>query len=368
MNKLGYIFLVFILVFSSCSNDNYINEEKIKDNSVLFFYIATNSNLSHEGEKKVKIILEESKTTLNKDVYILKETRLDSGFVFMHVNDSKIDTINYDKKISHKELLQKATNYIKERLQNRAVNLIVFSHASGWYPEESSIVNIPKRAIIDDYHSQSLDDFYEGIESLHYNYIMFESCNMGGVEPLFRFHNICDYYISSSTEMLSPGFEKIYKSSFQKLYTEGPPLSFIEDYANFINQSKYPFNSATISICKTQFSDILFRTIKKNITQKSFDVNISKVQRLHRTDEEEVYYDIEDYINKSNLEDNFKSEVSNSLKKVVIYKFSTEKFLLPYRGFAIKSYSGLSINNIFGNTLYLNYYKKTAWGEYLFEN
>ena len=91
---------------------------------------------------------------------------------------------------------------------------------------------------------------------------------------------------------------------------------------------------------------------------------------LARFDNDYKYFqnDIEDYINKSNLEDNFKSEVSNSLKKVVIYKFSTEKFLLPYRGFAIKSYSGLSINNIFGNTLYLNYYKKTAWGEYLFEN
>lgn len=200
-----HILLLLLSFFCSCSTESEFPLERENTKETFFFVVAANGDLQKEGETKINAMLHS--LPKDKNLFILKETSIDEGCLFLHRTLNGIDTLAVTHEKSFMENLARAVSSISF-VPSENASLIVFSHATGWYP--------PKRirsrsVIVDDYTELSLQEFHEAVGRIHYKTIVFESCNMGGIECLYQFHDICDFIIASSTELLSPGFLPLYK-------------------------------------------------------------------------------------------------------------------------------------------------------------
>jgi hypothetical protein len=109
-------------------------------------------------------------------------------------------------------------------------NLLVFSHASGWLPGNS--LYTPKFAsdmdtksiFADNGQQMELMDFATAIPVKAFEYIIFETCSMAGIEVVFQLRDKADYILASSAEIVSPGFTGIYPQYINEL-AYGDPIT-----------------------------------------------------------------------------------------------------------------------------------------------
>lgn len=354
------VLLIALLLFSHCGKEEQDIPDEKKGKETLFFIIAANSNLRNEADKKVEALLHAA--SHNQDIFVLKETYSGEGCLFLHRVSVKTDTLMCSYNSSFQENIRKSIDYIaRQRPEN--VSLIIFSHATGWYPSEKALT---RSAIIDDYTDLSLEDLYESISGLSYRTIIFESCNMGSIECLYQFHDICDYIIASSTELLSPGFMLAYQQGIKKLTDGEGTTSFAQQYVRSIERSSPPYNSCALSVYQTVDAHELFAFCKRIREMEQIKVDVGRVQKLSREGETELFYDLESYFHHCNIPGDLQQELHRILDKIVIYKYNTKTFLLPYRGFYIDSYCGLSIFDYLSPSADTPSYKKTCWGRFLF--
>lgn len=344
----------------SCSNENLSGQEGITE--TIFFVVAANGDLYKEGEMKATAMLHS--LPRDKELFLLKETSIDEGCVLLHKTLNGTDTLAVTHEKTFKENLEKAVSYISS-VHPTNVSLIIFSHATGWYPSK----RIKSRsAIVDDYTEISLQELHEAVGRLRYKTIVFESCNMGGIECLYQFHDICDFIIASSTELLSPGFLLLYRQGIGNLADREGALSFAQRYTSHVKKASVPYNSCAVAVYQTNHANELFNFFRrtKNITRLRAD--ITNTQQLHRNNEEEVFYDLESFLTHTELSENLKRELHGILEKTVIYKYNTHDFLPSHEGFLIKEYCGLSVFDFLSPSPYLAYYKKTGFGKFLFSS
>lgn len=354
------VLLIALLLFSHCGKEEQDIPDEKKGNETLFFIVAANSNLRNEANKKVEALLQT--TSHNQELFVLKETDSGEGCLFLHRASVKTDTLMRVYNSPFQENIRKSIAYIaRQRPEN--VSLIIFSHATGWYPSEKSR---SRSAIIDNYTDLSLEDLYDSINGLSYRTIIFESCNMGGIECLYQFYDLCDYIIASSTELLSPGFMPAYQQGIRKLIDDEGAVSFAQQYARTIERLNPPYNSCALAVYQTADAHELFAFCKRIREMEQIKSDIGKVQKLSRVGEAELFYDLESYFHHCNISGDLQQELHRILDKVVIYKYNTKTFLLPYKGFCIDSYCGLSVFDYLSPSADIPYYKKTCWGRFLF--
>lgn len=354
------VLLIALLLFSQCGKEEQAIPDEKKGKETLLFIIAANSNLRNEADKKVEVFLHAA--SHNHDLFVLKETYSGEGCLFLHRVSVKTDTLMRAYNSPFQENIRKSIDYMaRQRPEN--VSLIIFSHATGWYPSEKALT---RSAIIDDYTDLSLEDLYDSINGLSYRTIVFESCNMGSIECLYQFYDLCDYIIASSTELLSPGFMPAYQQGIKKLRDGEGAASFAQQYVRSIERSSPPYNSCALAVYQTVDARELFAFCKRVREMEQIKADIGKVQKLSREGEEELFYDLESYFHHCNISGELQQELHRILDKVVIYKYNTKTFLLPYRGFCIGSYCGISVFDYLSTSAYIPYYKKTCWGRFLF--
>lgn len=351
------------LLFStllSCNHEDFSERKDIKE--TFFFVVVANGDLRKEGDMKVSAMLHSMPG--DRELFILKETSIDEGCLFLHRTLNGIDTLTVTYGKSFKENLTQTVQSISS-IQPANISLLIFSHATGWYPPKQ---RISRSAIMDDYTELSLQELYEAIGWLHYKSIVFESCNMGGIECLHQFHDICDFIIASSTELLSPGFLPLYRQGIGKFTDREGALSFVQRYANHVKKEPSPYNSCAVAVYQTSHVNQLFDFFNKNENITELKADIANTQQLHRNNEEEVFYDLESYLAHTTLSESLKQELHGILEKTVIYKYNTPDFLPSYEGFQIREYCGLSVFDFLSPSPHLADYKKTEFGKFLFRS
>lgn len=84
-----------------------------------------------------------------------------------------------------------------------------------------------------------------------FEFIIFEACNMAGIEVAYELRNKAAYIMASSAPVVSPGFTPIYAGSISCLLEEAADLQrFAENYFHYWNLMEGDKRSATISIIK----------------------------------------------------------------------------------------------------------------------
>lgn len=230
---------------------------------------------------------------------------------------------------------------VRENYPAPSFGLFVFSHASGWMPEGTynnlALRSTPQlRSIITDGRSEmELTGFAGAIPDGIFDFIVFETCYMAGIEVAWEMKEKTKHIIASSAEIVSPGFSTCYDKALPLLYRndlEGFCRAVEADYRTRPGD----YGSLTLSLIRTEGLDGLAAALRGKKPQE----NGGAVQVFDRYGGS-LFFDLEDSY-KNVLTGQETVALRAAIAGCVIWKTATAAFMPNYGGFSITSHSGLT--------------------------
>jgi len=295
-----------------------------------------------------------------------------------------LTTFTSSSLLTSTEVLEYSLNYVAARYPSKHYGMIFSSHSTGWLPENYSETPSSRSAgreyeYVDNEevtHEINIQDLAAAIP-FKLDYLMFDTCLMGGVEVVYELREKCDYVGVSPTEVMSEGFP--YSCLPEYLLKDGDPdlEGFIDKYYETYASQSGNYQSATFtlvdcsgleelaSICKT-----LFEKYRDSISV----VNPESIQRYFRITNNSSsglyplqykFFDLKDILVKSGMTEEDSAALQTALDHSAVHKVHTDYFFqYDYSGFKIESYSGLSMYLPDATKSELNeFYKTLAWNQ-----
>ena len=352
------LFLFLLATFFSCSKDPKVEPIVVPKERTILVYVALDNNLYDEMAGVHASLMEGYKNLDNEGSLLLfADSRGDKNPQLIKIEKRKgvvvSDTLlaYQNENSASPELLRRVIADTKLIAPAKSYGLMLFSHATGWLPAKAfedpagwgaAAANNQSptlHSIFEDSgREMEFADFVEAIPDGMFDFIASEMCFMSSVETAYALRNKTKYILASAPEVLSPGFEPIYKTSLDLLYEPTPDLEgFAQAFFDYFNGLSGQYKSAAISVVKTSEMEGLAaftRQIDPNLTQEQID----KVQIYDRNGRPNVFFDFRDYIAQV-ATDAQMTELDGLLDKAVVFKRSTPKLI----NINIPKHSGLSV-------------------------
>ena len=353
------LFLFVLATLFSCSKDPEVEPVVAPIGRTVLVYVALdNIDLWDEMDPVHASLMEGwGNSDVDGSLFMFADVKGGGNPVLINIKKNKgvvvSDTLRtYDNDNSASpELFRQVIADTKLIAPAKSYGMLLFSHASGWLPAgafknpltweatPSNGSKLGSRSIFEDNgREMEFDDFVEAIPDGMFDFIASEMCFMSSVETAYALRNKTKYILASAPEVLSPGFEPIYKTSLDLLYKPTADLEgFAQAYFDYFNGLSGQYQSAAISVVKTSEMQALAdftRNINLELTQDQID----KVQVYDRNGRPNVFFDFRDYIAQVATDAQMK-ELDELLDKAVVFKRSTPKLI----NINIPKHSGLSV-------------------------
>lgn len=269
-----------------------------------------------------------------------------------------IDTLKIypaDTKSATAESLTAALFDIRGLFPAKRYGMIFSSHSTGWTPcgykaaeegdfafsatqereaEEFPLTKALGSQFIGSYERNmeiDLTDFAAAIP-MKLEYIIFDSCLMGGVEVAWELKNVCDRIVFSPTEVIAEGF--IYKPMpWHLLAGRNPDLkSICEDFFNYYDSQSGSSRSATVTLLDCSGLDRLAEVFSGIVAshREGFDnIDRGKVQPYFYgagSSTKDWFYDIRDAAREAGADSGELSMLDKALEGCIEYHAETESF------------------------------------------
>lgn len=374
------LFAGFLLIsFYSCDKE----VEKKSKRNILFFVATDDSSSSIDGDTPDKINQIRAGWKPGKGEMLIYVDRKGQGARLLRINDQLqgdggygLDTLEtYGVENSaDSEVLSRIINTMNRDYPADRYGMIFFSHGSGWLPEGTLIS--PRSLVIDNgggtKREMEYTDFASAIPDGQFDFIILEACLMADAMSMYELRNKAEYILASSAEIVAPGFTYITANEIMRLFDTGNNIKnivsgFGQSYHDYIVKTFAEGNarrSLTMSVIKMSEMENLASVTKSVLQGTAFDeatlmVDIDKIQTFDRPnalirsgEKKSRYFDLGHTV--ENLVSDSKYNVfANQMEKTVVWKASTDRFLLEnysnglpnlseYNGFYINRHSGLT--------------------------
>ena len=305
------------------------------------------------------------------------------------------------------EALSEVLTYVQNHFPARSYGMIFSSHASGWlppgyyanpedkysdsivwnsyaprkipcygspsphpWPEEAdgpAVKSVGQEQIGSLSYEMSLREFAEACP-IHFDYILFDACLMGGVEVAYEFKDICDQIGFSQAEVLAEGFNYSTLTHHLLEKDDPDPVSVCRDYFESYDKRTGNMRSATISMIDCTalepLADICKALFEKYRVQLSA-VNPDAIQNFGRKMsgyDHRWYFDLKDVLEKSGASAEDLAALQEALDGCIVYKAATPRLLGTID---IRAFSGFTVHlPAFGTDYLNNYYKQNvSWND-----
>lgn len=370
---------LLLLFTSSCSKDDPVEPEPDLPNRTILYYLGADNNLQNEADEKTEA-LRLGFPGGNNRLVIYRDTENETPKlleVYRHENgENQVREVKSyaEQNSATAETFQAVLEDVEMLFSAYSYGLILFSHATGWLPKgallrpENAILQMGLAPIrtytvaMDGASELGLKEFAAVIPDGFFEFIAFEACFMAGIEVLFELKDKTDYILSSSAEMVSPGFAPIYQESLPLLYRPQADLTgFARDYFDFWDSQSGDYRSATITVAKTAGLPPLAAWIKQHATMDVPPEDLPEIQHFDRDRNHRLFFDFGDYYQRK-VTPGTESQLNALLEDIVAYKAATPTFIPSRLGFEINRHSGITTyipQERFGN---LNKkYKELTW-------
>lgn len=344
------IILIFPPLFSSCLKEEADNRQRSSERTILF-YMAGDNSLSAETQEKVDALasawnIEGASRLL---VYQDRGGEFAPRLLEIKTGSEGKGTIEVleeykDENSATGKVFARALNDMVHYCPGSDYGLVVFSHGSGWLPDDTFIR--PRSVVTDGDTEFNLTDFARTIPNGQFRFIIFESCLMAGVEVAYELKDKTNYILASSAEILSPGFTPLYGKMIECLYKTTPDLTgFAREYYSYCNRLSGDNRSATVSVIGTAglapLKSLLARA-ESHVEHWEW-VEREGIQHFDRRAKDYLFHDLEGYVRTIGTQEEI-NELAGILEGTVLYKAATDGFMSgdPY-GFPIKQHCGLTI-------------------------
>jgi hypothetical protein len=343
-NVIGCIVLFIFITWlsTSCSEKD---GEFVPVDRVLLVYLAGDNNLSDESHEKLDAIRQGWKPAADSKILVYHDAA-DAVPVLMEIsgNNTPVTIAEYKAENSADlAVFRRVITETKALYPDARFNLLVFSHASGWLPGNSLTApkSVPdtKSILADNGRQMELAGLATAIPDKAFGYIIFETCFMAGIEVAYQLRNKADYILTSSAEIVSPGFTGIYIRHINEL-AYGEPEKFIQEAFNYFDSQTGYMRSATFSMIRTDRLAPLADYIRDNCDFTG-EAGISGMQYFDRN-AYHLFFDFGQYYASLLETQEQKRQLQRLIDDCVVWKASTPYFMQGYSGFAIERHSGLT--------------------------
>jgi hypothetical protein len=328
MNELKYgwrhnagslcLLCIAALFFSCCRKDK---KPPLKTRTVIVYMVGDN-NLNSYVSEDINEMERGWKDAFDGDLIVYVDQK-DATPYILKISSDRTNSIVSKEVMKYSEqnssspkVMERVLADIKSMYPAKSYGLILWSHASGWLPAPSRT-----RAFGDD-DGESMDITELAGLSGKYDFIVFDACDMMGVEAAYELRNNADYIIASVTEVLAGGFP--YDNILEHLFAENADLAevcreFMKLYSSY----------GAISAVKTGNLDNLAaisRTLIQRYKSRIEGFDVSQIQKYDANDIT-LFFDFLDFM--ENIADNNSDlqTLRNQLEQTVIFEDHTSSIL-----------------------------------------
>jgi hypothetical protein len=219
------------------------------------------------------------------------------------------------------EVMEKVLSDIKSMYPAKSYGLILWSHANGWLPATSS--SVTKSFGDDGGKSMNIEELAE--LSGKYDFLIFDACDMMGIETAYELKNNTDYIVASVTEILADGFP--YEDILEYLFMENADLVSVS--REFMEYYKSRYGIGALSVVKTENLDDV-AVISKGLIQKyknNIDsLDVSQIQK-YDSNEPALFFDLLDFMENIAENDANLPTLRDKLSSAVIFEDHTPSIL-----------------------------------------
>ena len=208
-------------------------------------------------------------------------------------------------------------------------------------PDSPLTKSIGQDAVGNQSYEMELSEFASAIP-MYMDYILFDTCLMGGVEVAYELRDVCGKVGFSQAEVLAEGFDYTKLARHLFLNDVPRPEAVCEDYFLYYDTQTGLERSATISCvdCSkleplAQVCSGLFSKYADSISRLDPD----KVQRYFRNNYH-WFYDLKSILVEAGIDASELESLEDALNECIIYKAATPSFI---GSFDIKVFSGFSM-------------------------
>jgi hypothetical protein len=254
------------------------------------------------------------------------------------------------------KVMEQVISDIKSMYPAKSYGLILWSHANGWFP--ASMSSVTKSFGDDDGESMDISELAK--LSGKYDFLIFDACDMMGVETAYELKNNAAYIVASVTKILAGGFP--YNDILEYLFMEDADLvavcqKFMELYKSYNN---IEMRTAALSVVRTADLDNI-AAVSKNLIQKYKgnieNLDVSQIQK-YDSDEITLFFDFLDFMEHIADNDPELQTLCNHLASTVIFEDHTPSIL---NEFEIEQSCGLSCYIPGQHARVDYYYALTTW-------
>lgn len=415
MKKIFFLLqLAMLVVFASCSGEDPdpTPQPSTEVENTIFVYMPWSGvNEQDSGLygffltniQDIKSAIESQGGLGNKRLMIFISTKVNKGTLInvQYKNGSCVDdtvAIYNNKlaglKLNSAEWITTLLKRVKQEAPAKHYSMIVGCHGMGWIPAKPSTrlnrsvaspfglnknagkPGPPTRWLGGDAYQTNISDFDKGIEDSgigKFQYILFDDCNMTGIEVAYELRNATHHIIGSPTEIMAYGMP--YKLLWNELSKVNPDYhSICTNFINFYSNYKYegtPYPYGTISVIDCSQVEGMVNIMKEiNASSSLSTVLESDIQSMDGY-VPSMFYDMGDYVSRiAQNEPYLLTRFNNQLNLLVPEKGNTASYYTAVRPgggvvLPIRTYSGITISDPSSNpvvTRSLNknlYYKAT---------
>ena len=275
-------------------------------------------------------------------------------------------------KLNSAEWITTLLKRVKQEAPAKHYSMIVGCHGMGWIPGKAStrrarlaaspfgldrdagMAGPPTRWLGGDAYQTDISAFDKGIEDSgigKFQYILFDDCNMTGIEVAYELRNATNHIIGSPTEIMAYGMP--YKLMWNELSKVNPNYrnicnTFINFYSNYTyNGSPY----GTISVIDCSQVEGMVNIMKEiNASSSLSTVVESDIQSMDGYIPS-IFYDMGDYVRKlAQNEPLLLAKFNRQLDQLVPEKGHTDDYYTALRTdginvIPIQTYSGITISD-----------------------
>ncbi|MBF1588923.1 MAG: hypothetical protein HXO25_04820, partial [Prevotella sp.] len=334
--------LVMLVVFASCSSEDPdpIPQPDAEVENTIFVYMpwsaVTNDgvvrnnlyNFFNDNLEAIKQAVEQQGGLGNKQLIVFISDSLSKGYLYTikYKNRRCInDTLAvYNNTLSGLRLnttgwITSILKRVKQEAPAKNYSLIVGCHGMGWIPGkpstrltrsvaspierdiETDLVGPPTRWFGGGDYQTDISTLAKGIEDSgigKFQYILFDDCNMTGVEVAYELRDATHYIVGCPTEIMAYGMP--YKLLWNELSKVNPNYrnicnTFINFYSNYTyNGSPYPYGTISVIDCSQVEGMVnLMKEINTSSSLSPFvESNLQSMDGYNPT----KFYDMGDYV------------------------------------------------------------------------
>lgn len=373
MNKWILPILSVLFLLCACEKDEPVPEPHVSGRTVLV-WLAADNDLYPEVTHKLSALAEGFMNASPSDcrllVYADRRGHYPQLMEIMSDGSQRVLETYPAQNSASPDTFSRLLTHMLEIAPARHYGLIVFSHATGWLPQgalenPALEAKTQSRTVFDDNGAQmTLAELADALPAdVRFDYIVFENCFMGGAEVAYALRDKTDRLLASCAEIISPGFQEIYSSSFSKLVASSPDLEgFAADYYNYRNAKAGNHRSATVSVINTSGMPRL-ASLAAEIIRGSTPLDEEKLQTMQRFNRHDytLFFDLEEYL--CELAPERAAEIRSAISGAVEYAAATADFMPGYdHGIHIARHCGLTVYIPQSRFTALNAaYRETDW-------